>query len=251
MGTPKGNGWTNYYCLIYVWYHAEQTQHVFYLQQNCEYRRCDQKEKKIARFGQNRHKLTLLNWKLRINMGTWIKIHTSFHMQSSPKQKKIMPTVIPGNKNLFLLSHQKGIKSVITFPIRQTVSIWLNFCRPLHFHSNFLPLHAASIFITAISLRGYRLLIKLYWVIIQCCHFCLIGQHAFQPLAHVSFPGPARLHDASHGLERDRDGAQKEQGKEGVKRVGRGSGVSATQPSPPATDLPYWSRLMKSEANDL
>lgn len=44
-----------------------------------------------------------------------------------------------------------------------------------YFHFNFLPQHAAFISIITISLRGDRLLIKLYWVIIQCFHFCLIG----------------------------------------------------------------------------
>lgn len=98
---------------------------------------------------------------------------------------------------------------MLTFPIWQPVSVWLNFYRPLHFHFNFLPLHAASIFIITVSLRGYRLLIKLYWVIIQHCHFCLIGWHAcncgLTPLSwalQVSccFLSPA----ASHSLPQQR-----------------------------------------------
>ncbi len=152
------------------------------------------------------------------------------------------------------------------FPIWQVVSVWLNFYRPSHFHFNFPPLHAASIFIITVSLRGYWFIIKLYWVIIQSCHFCLMAQHKCDrwltslPLALQT--SRCFLSPASHSLPRwrisgkiawvdDRATENKEREREEKCVERKERGVCHAVSSPRATDPPYWSSLMKSETNDL
>lgn len=127
----------------------------------------------------------------------------------------------------------------------------VNMTELLHFHFNFLPLHAASIFIITISLRGYWFLIKLYWVIIQRCHFCLTEERECNWRPTSLFAGPLRASryfcgcclsqppspgdcrgDSGESMmeqkENERERMRRKKRVEGKKRE-RESGVSATQ----------------------
>lgn len=76
-------------------------------------------------------------------------------MQSYSKHHHIS-TVEPKNKRCVLYqNHQKGIKSMLMFPIWPTVSIRFNIREPLHYYVHYLPLHTASI---SLLLHGDRLL---------------------------------------------------------------------------------------------